>query len=72
MQGLTFHPSGLHQMQQTLPTPAREESSLASHVLATTLTSLPNREAPATFTYFRPGGVDTYKRPGGVDTYQRP
>ena len=26
----------------------------------------------ATFTYRRPGGVDTYFRPGGVDGYVRP
>lgn len=25
-----------------------------------------------TFSYLRPGGVDTYFRPGGVDTYIRP
>lgn len=26
----------------------------------------------ASYSYFRPGGVDTYFRPGGVDRYIRP
>ena len=27
---------------------------------------------PVTFTYLRPGGVDTYKRPDGTSDYIRP